>query len=102
MIKAETPGFRGTIGLDFKKRYKISGLSLRGSQRDAIACPEAARCLVGPGGTWAWTMSWEVDGTATKPQPDLGLTTSAGEKEKRLSQSDNKQSNLKNREVPTK
>ena len=56
---------------------------------------------VGPGGTWAWTMPWEVDWITTKPQPDPGLTTSAGEKEKRLLQSDNEQPNLKIWEVPT-
>lgn len=43
----------------------------------------------------------EVDGTATKLQPDPRLTTSAGEKEKRK-QSGNEQPNLKNWEVPTK
>lgn len=52
----------------------------------------------GPGGTQAWTMSWEVDGITTKP--DFGPTTSVGEKEKKLLQSDNKQPNLKTWEIP--
>lgn len=42
MNGAGTPGFRGTIGLDSKKRYKISDFSCHGSQRDAIVCPEEA------------------------------------------------------------
>lgn len=29
-------------------------------------------------------MSWEVNGVTAKPQPDLELGTSGGEKEKRL------------------
>lgn len=49
---------------------------------------------VGPGSTRA-------DGITNQPQPDHRLATSAGEKEKRLLQSDNEQPNLKNWEVPT-
>ena len=68
-----------------------------------------SRCLkkpdgrgrAGPGSAWARTVSREADGIITKPQPDLGLTTSAGEKEKRLLQSGNDPPNLKNWEVPT-
>lgn len=40
MIRAETPTFKGPIGLGFKKMYNISDYSHHRSQRDAIAWPE--------------------------------------------------------------
>lgn len=46
----------------------------------ALKLPDAWGCV----GPWAGTMSWEVNGVTAKPQPDLDLGTSGGEKEKRL------------------
>lgn len=87
MIRAVTSTFRGTIGLDFKKKYKSSDLPATTGHKEmpsrALKKPDAWG-RVGPGGTRTWTTSWEVDGIPTKPQPELTLTTSAGEKEKRL------------------
>lgn len=87
MIRAESSTFRDTIGLDLKKKYKSSDLPATTGHKEmplrALKKPDAWG-RVGPGGTWTWTMSWEVDRIPTKPQPELRLTTSAGEKEKRL------------------
>lgn len=70
MTRAETPTFKGPIGLGFKKMYNISDYSHHGSQRDATAWPEETWCL----GT-CWTRQHmgmgDVLGTdriATKPQ----------------------------------
>lgn len=86
-IRAETSTFRGTIGLDFKRKHKRSDLAATTGHKEmpsrALKKPDAWG-RDGPGGTWTWTMSWEVDRIPTKPQPELRLTTSASEKEKRL------------------